>query len=128
MKDFGSLLREALSAEGNYERDASFEAIDAAVRAYQARLRTVRRFGLLVVGGPVVFLVAGLWVYFSPSAGDDHRVLGALLALFGVGASGIGKVWFHGLVNHVLLLREVKVVQLAVAELSERLEASPHED
>lgn len=123
MSDIGDMLREALIADGDYERDASREALEQAVRGYRTRMRTVRWFGLLLVAGPMVFLVAGIWVFLSPSLGDDHRLLGALSILFGLGGSGLGKLWLHSMLNHVMLMRELKITQISVATVSERLDA-----
>jgi len=120
MSDFGDMLREAMLADEPYRPDASREAIERAVRGFETRARTIRRLGLVMAGGPGLITALGLWVFFSATAGEDHRVLGALLTLFGIGASGLGKLWFHAMSNHLTLLRELKATQLAVAELAER--------
>lgn len=122
MSDFGDMLREALSADADYDQDAGSEALERALRGFERRLRTVRVLGALLVTGPLVFLLGGLWALSSPGLGSDHRVLGTLLVLFGLSASGAAKIWFHGMLAHVGLQRELKLTQLAVARLSEDLE------
>lgn len=119
MSDFKDMLREALIEDEPYRAETGVEALEHSVQHYRARMRTVRFMGLMLVAGPGLFLVAGAWLYLraAPLADDVQRLLFAMLALFGLTAVGMGKLWFHGMVAQVQLMRELKALQLAVARL-----------
>ena len=106
MSDLGDMLREALLDDEPYRPEAGEAALEAAVVKFGARMRTVRRMGMVIVFGPTLFLVAGVWLFASAADGTD-RVLGALLTLFGLSAAGTGKLWFHAMVSHVQVMQDV---------------------
>ena len=128
MTDFREMLREALLEDEPYREEPGRETIERSVDAFRTRMRSVRLLGLVLVAGPGVLFVAGLYLFFGPGAEDDTtRILGALVGLFGMGCSGMGKMWFHQMVSHVQGMKELKLARLDLAELRERLEALEEE-
>ena len=123
MSDFGDMLREALTDDEPYRPEPGEAALEAALEKFGTRMRTVRFMGTAMVFGPTLFCAAGVWLFLDATEGNE-RVLGVLLTLFGLGAVGMAKMWFHAMVSHVQVMKELKVTQLLIARLADDVQAS----
>lgn len=116
MSEFSKMMREALVDDIPLCDERNEDVLAESLGSYRERLRVVRLFGFLMVFAPVLFVLGGAWMWMlgPPETG---KILGALLVLFGLTASGMAKMWFHSMVNHLQLLTELKRIQLQLARI-----------
>lgn len=79
---------------------------------------------LIVSVFQLLFMVLAIWSAFSFFDATEVReqIMYATLFLWGVGVTGMFKIWFWMVMNRNSMIREVKRLELQVAELSQSLE------
>jgi hypothetical protein len=120
MSEFYEMLKEAIVGAEPYRPDEGRAALEASVRKFEARLRTVRFMAIFAVSFATVAWIAGLvlLVRADDSVSPRELLLYAGLAVFGFAIVGFAKMWFANMMNHLTVMKELKAVELRVLELS----------
>ena len=122
MSDFGNLIKEAFVDAEPFDPDPGREALRSSVEKYTRRMRTVR---VMTWGVAVPFMGAVMIWSMISLLGAPEETSASTLFLYGMlfvwssTAIGFIKGWFAMMQNHILVMKELKRVQLMLVEQSE---------
>ena len=118
MNDFAQLLKEALLGEEPYRPDPDREALEASVRKFDRRMRTVRGLAAFMVCATSAAFLFGLIALLrsGPETATKTLVLYGSLFVWGSVGVGFGKLWFAMMANHLAVMKELKMAQLRTLE------------
>lgn len=118
MNDFAEMLKEALVGEEPYRPDPDREALEASLRKFDRRMRTVRALAAFMVCATSAAFLGGLIAFLSAGAEASTKtlVLWSSLFLWGSIGVGFGKFWFAMMANHLTVMKELKTTQLRMLE------------
>jgi hypothetical protein len=118
MSEFSEMIREAFVGEEPYDPSPGRAALEASIRKYERRHRTVRLLSwFMVTAMSVLFFFAG-WKFLS--AGEDastkELVLWATLFLWGNAGVAFGKMYLFTTLSDIGLMKELKRTQLMLVD------------
>jgi len=117
MSEIYEMLREALVGLEPYHLDEGRDALEASVRKFETRLRTIRFMAIFAVTFGAVAMIAGIVLFAGAAATPAKPLLCyAGLAAFGFSLIGFSKMWFAHMLNHIALMKELKATQLRIVE------------
>ena len=109
MREFTDLIKEALVGGPPFRSEPGREALEAAMRGYDRRSRTMRRltlFQLVFMAGVTVW---GLYQLVHASQDNVRLMLhGVFLTFFGLIGIAFAKLWFFLYQNHLTVMKELK--------------------
>lgn len=119
MSEFGSFLKEAFVDAEPFDPDPGREALRSSVEKFTRRMRMVRwmAWGLAVPFMTAV-MIWSLVSLLGASAETDTSTLFLYGMLFVWSSTGVGfvKGWFAMMQNHIVVMKELKRVQLMLVE------------
>ena len=120
MDEFEKNLRQALAGRGQYDAHKSDDVRKEALRMYDDKLRTYRwvTWGILAFETLVMIVLIGVFALMN-----DTKVLIALaaLALASYETTILMKLWYWNMNVKMSTLKELKGLQLQIAELSQKI-------
>ncbi len=118
MSEFYEMLKEAIVGAEPYRPDPGGAALEASVKKFEARLRTVRFMAIFAVTFGSVASIAGVVLFLGTDdmASTRELLLCAGLVWFGSSIVGFAKMWYAHMLNHLSLMKELKTVQLRILE------------
>ncbi len=123
MNEYSRLLKEALRGEDEVlEPERSREALQASVRQFDVRMRTIRNFAWFAVAFLGSLSIYALVKLLLADDSTSTRVLIVWAVLFLWGMSGVGtvKFWLFLMQNNVSIQKELKRLQIRLAEIADR--------
>ena len=119
MSDFGNLIKEAFVDAEPFDPDPGSEALRASVDRFTRRMRTVRWMAW-AVAAPLMVAVM-IWSLISVLGASEETSTTTLFfygMLFVWSSTNIGfiKGWFAMMQNHIVVMKELKRVQLMLVE------------
>ena len=116
MSEFGDMLKEALVGDEPFRAAPERDALEESVKKFEKRIKAIRFMAFFAVTFMTLVVLAGLIPLLQ--ADDDTSgpslALYVILILFGSMGISFGKLWFAMMVNHIAIIKELKVVQLRV--------------
>lgn len=114
------LQRKVFHHGGSYDQRRADRVREEVRRMYDEKMRVVLNYtwGYLVLG--IVIMMGG---FFMLATSQDLRgmITGAMLSLFGVSITVLIKLWYWIMNDKWSVLREIKELQVQMAEMTERL-------
>lgn len=114
MNEFAKMLKEAFVGEEPFDPRPGREALQASIRKYDARMKTVRYmaiFAVTVMG--VVAVYCFVWLLRAPDDTSTRLlIIYALVFGWALGAVGFAKAWFAMMHNDIGLRKELRRVQM----------------
>jgi hypothetical protein len=94
------------------------DALEESVKKFERRIKAVRFMAFLAVTFMTLVVLAGLIPLLRADEATSGRSLAiyVILILFGGMGISFGKLWFAMMVNHIALIKELKVVQLRILQ------------
>jgi len=121
MSEISNLLKEALHGEDEVlEPERHRETLQASVRKFDARMKTIRNFAWFAVGALGGFGIYSLCKLLWADDATSPRILITWAALFLFSMSGVGtvKFWLFLTQNNVSIQKELKRLQMRLAEIA----------
>jgi len=122
MSQFGELLKEAFVDTEPFDPNPDKEAVEASVRKFTRRMKTIRWMAIVAVSFMTAVFVWAAVSFVSASVDTATKTLllyfGA--AMFGMVGIAFSKTWFALMLNHVALMKELKRIQLMMLEQNAR--------
>ncbi len=118
MNEFAQMLKEAFVGEEPFDPRPGREALQASIRKYDARMKTVRYMAIFAVSFMgVVGVYCFIWLLRAPDE-TSTRVLIIYALVFGwaLGAVGFCKGWFAMMQNDIGLRKELRRIQMMMLE------------
>ncbi len=118
MNEFAEMLKEAFVGEEPFDARPGREALQASIRKYDARMKTVRYMAIFAVTFMgVVGIYCFVWLLRAPDE-TSTRVLIIYALVFGwaLGAVGFSKGWFAMMHNDIGLRKELRRMQMMMLE------------
>ena len=114
MSEFGDMLKEALMGDEPFRAAPERDALEESVRKFERRVKAVRFMAFFAVTFMTLVVLAGLVPLLRADEATSGRSLAiyVILILFGGMGISFGKLWFAMMLNHIALIKELKVVQL----------------
>jgi len=118
MSEFGDMLKEALMGDEPFAAAPGRNALEDSVKKFEQRIRTVRVMAAIAVTFMTLVALGGLIPLLRSDDDTSGRNLALYTILFLFGGMGIsfGKLWFALMVNHIAVIKELKIVQLRVLQ------------
>ena len=118
MNEFAQMLKEAFVGEEPFDARPGREALQASIRKYDARMKTVRYMAIFAVTFmSVVFFYCFIWLLRAP---DDTStrvlIIYAVIVGWAMGAIGFSKGWFAMMHNDIGLRKELRRIQMMMLE------------
>jgi len=117
MNDFTELLKEAFVGEEPYDSHPAREELEASLRTYERRERTLRYMLWLAVAFMSCVAYYSAWKFLTSDeeASTKQLILYAVLFLWSSTCIGWAKMFLLNTQKHLSILKELKRVQLALA-------------
>ncbi len=118
MNEFAEMLKEAFVGEEPFDPRPGREALQASIRKYDARMKTVRYMAIFAVSFmSIVCVYSFIWLLRAPDE-TSTRVLLIDAIVFGWALGGIGfsKMWFAMMHNDIGLRKELRRVQMMMLD------------
>ena len=118
MNEFAEMLKEAFVGEAPFESTPPRAAIEASIRKFEKRMRTVRFmawFGA-AFGGLVMLVALVRLIQLPPDTNFKTLLLYAVAFFWGLGITGMIKMWLFIMQNDIGMRKELKRVQLMLID------------
>ena len=113
MSEFSEMLKEAFVGEEPFDPQPGREALDASVKKFDRRMRTVQVMVWLAVTFMGVVCVWSAVAFFrARDDGGSALVLYAVVFLWAQAGIGFLKMWLIVMQNHIRTMKELKRVQM----------------
>ncbi len=118
MNEFAEMLKEAFVGEEPFDPRPGREALQASIRKYDARMKTVRYMAIFAVSFmSVVGVYCFIWLLRAPDETSTRLLLiDAIVFGWALGAVGFSKLWFAMMHNDIGLRKELKRVQMMMLD------------
>lgn len=116
MSEFGDMLKEALVGDEPFRAAPERKALEESVRKFERRIKAIRFMAFFAVTFMTIVTLGGLIPLLRATDDTSGRSLAiyVLLVLFGSTGIGWGKMWFAMMVNHIAVIKELKVIQVRI--------------
>ena len=104
------------------EPERSREALQASVRQFDVRMRTIRNlawFAIAFLGALSIYAIVKL-LLADDSTSTRVLIIWAVIFLWGMSGVGTVKFWLFLMQNNVSIQKELKRMQIRLAEIAER--------
>jgi len=114
MSEFGDILKEAMLGDEPFREAPGREALEDSVKKFERRIKTIRFMAVFAVCFMTLVMLGGLIPLLRATDGTSGKSLALYVILFLFGSMGIsfGKLWFAMMLNHITVIKELKVIQL----------------
>lgn len=125
--DLGRLLRDALSAEGQYDPETGERVKSEVSQMYDRRLNKIRWFAWACLIVDAVLLMGLVPAFFLIS--DVKILIGCAVAWLAIFVSAMQeKTWYWQMNAKLSTLKEIAEVKVQLAQVSQALENQGHPD
>jgi len=119
MSEFATLIKEALIGDEPFAAMPGREAVEASIRQFERRMRTIRRMtwtGVSLMFAVVVFAIVG-FVRLDESASVRSIMIYLGLFIWGNVGVAMAKLWFATAHDNIALMKELKRVQILIIDV-----------
>lgn len=122
MSEFTEMIKEAFLGEEPYDPSPGRAELEASIRRFEARDRTLRFMMWFAVTFMTVVCVWAAWSFFAaaPETSTKKLILYAVLFLWGSEGIGWSKMFLFSTQKSLGVMKELKRVQLMLSERAER--------